>query len=45
MESLKKDDDYIMMKVLLQGKKENTSINAIIDSGVTEDFIDKEVCQ
>ena len=34
-----------MIKVVLQGKKEKLSINAMIDSGATEDFIDKEVCQ
>ena len=44
-ESLEKDDDHIMIKVILQGEKEKLSINAMIDSGATEDFIDKEVCQ
>ena len=44
-ECLEKDDDHIMIKVVLQGKKEKLSINAMIDSGATEDFIDKEVCQ
>ena len=34
-----------MIKVVLQGEKEKLSINAMIDSGATEDFIDKEVCQ
>ena len=34
-----------MIKVVLQGKEEKLSINAMIDSGATEDFIDKEVCQ
>ena len=34
-----------MIKVVLQGKKEKLKINAIIDSGATEDFIDKEVCK
>ena len=34
-----------MVKVVLQGKKEKLSINAMIDSGATEDFIDKEVCR
>ena len=42
---MEKDNDDIMIKVVLQGKKENLSINAMIDSGATEDFIDKEVCQ
>ena len=45
MESLEKEDDYIMIKVILHGEKEKLSINAMIDSGATEDFIDKEVCQ
>ena len=45
MESLEKDDDHIMIKVVLQGEKEKLSINAMIDSGATEDFIDKEVYQ
>ena len=31
--------------MVLQGEKEKLSINAMIDSGATEDFIDKEVCQ
>ena len=44
-ESLEKDDDHIMIKVVLQGKEEKLSINAMIDSGATEDFIDKEVCR
>ena len=34
-----------MIKVVLQEEKEKLSINAMIDSGVTEDFIDKAVCQ
>ena len=34
-----------MIKVVLQGKKEKLSINAMIDSGATEDFIDKEGCR
>ena len=34
-----------MIKVILQGEKEKLSINPMIDSGVTEDFIDKKVCQ
>ena len=44
-ENLEKDDDHIMIKVVLQGEKEKLSINAMIDSGATEDFIDREVCQ
>ena len=34
-----------MIKVVLHREKEKLSINAMIDSGATEDFIDKEVCQ
>ena len=34
-----------MIKVVLEGEKEKLSINAMIDSGATEDFIDREVCQ
>ena len=33
-----------MVQVHLHGKKETVTINAIIDSGATEDFIDQEVC-
>ena len=42
---MKKDDDHIMIKVVLHGEKEKLSINAMIDSGATEDFIDKGICQ
>ena len=31
-----------MIKVFLQGEKEMLSINAMIDWGAAEDFIDKE---
>src|SRR6201995_2255711 len=44
-ESLEREDDHIMIKVVLQGKKKKLSINAMIDSGATEDFIDQEVCR
>jgi len=33
-----------MVKIQLHGKKESVTINAMIDSGATEDFIDREVC-
>ena len=33
-----------MIKLNLQGKYRNVSINAMIDSGATEDFIDKGIC-
>ena len=33
-----------MIKVNLHGKYESISINVIIDSGATEDFINKRIC-
>jgi len=33
-----------MVKIQLPGGKESVTINAMIDSGATEDFIDREVC-
>ena len=33
-----------MIKVNLQGKYERVNINTMIDSGATEDFIDKRIC-
>ena len=39
------DNDYIMVKIQLDGGKESVTINAMIDSGATEDFIDPEVCK
>ena len=33
-----------MNKVILNGKYENVSINAMIDSGATENFINKRIC-
>ena len=33
-----------MVKVHLHGEKEMVTINAMIDSGATEDFINPEVC-
>ena len=43
-DTLEKDNDHIMVKIQLHGEKESVTINAMIDSGVTEDFIDREVC-
>ena len=43
-DSLENDNDHIMVKIQLHGGKESVTINAMIDSGVTEDFIDREVC-
>jgi len=33
-----------MIKIRLHGINDSTTINAIIDSGATEDFIDQEFC-
>jgi len=43
-EILDNDKDHIMVKIQLHGEKESVTINAMIDSGATEDFIDREVC-
>jgi len=43
-ETLDNDKDHIMVKIQLHGQKESVTINAMIDSGATEDFIDREVC-
>src|ERR1700761_6446826 len=43
-ETLEHENDHIMVKVHLHGEKETVTINAMIDSGATEDFIDQEVC-
>jgi len=43
-DTLENDNDHIMVKIQLHGEKESVTINAIIDSGATEDFIDGEVC-
>ena len=42
-ETLESNKDHIMVKVQLQGEKETVTINAMVDSGATEDFIDSEV--
>jgi len=42
-ETLEHDNDHIMVKIQLHGEKESVTINAIIVSGATEDFIDREV--
>jgi len=44
MDTLENDDHHIMVKIQLHGDKESVTINAMIDSGATEDFIDTEVC-
>jgi len=43
-ETLDNDKDHIMVKIQLPGEKESVTINAMIASGATEDFIDREVC-
>jgi len=43
-ETLDYDQEHIMVKIHLHGEKESVTINAMIDSGATEDFIDREVC-
>jgi len=43
-DTLENDNDHIMVKIQLHGGKELVTINAMIDSGATEDFIDREVC-
>ena len=42
-ETLEHENDHIMVKVHPHGGKEIVTINAMIDSGATEDFIDQEV--
>jgi len=39
-ETLEHHSDYIMVKIQLHGREESVTINAMIDSGATEDFID-----
>jgi len=43
-DTLENDNDHSMVKIQLHGGKESVTINAMIDSGATEDFIDREVC-
>jgi len=44
METLDDNKDYIMVKIQLHGEKESVTINPMIDSEATEDFIDRKVC-
>ena len=44
MQTLDNDKDHIMVKLQLHGTKELVTINGMIDSEATEDFIDREVC-
>ena len=43
-DTLENDNDHIKGKIQLHGEKESVTINTMIDSGATEDFIDREVC-
>ena len=43
-ETLEHENDHIMVKVHLHGEKETVTINTMIDPGVTEDYINQEVC-
>jgi len=43
-ETLGNDKDNIIVKIQQHGAKESVTINAMIDSGATEDFIDREDC-
>jgi len=40
-EALKNENDHIMVTIRLHGTTRQITINALIDSGATEDFIDK----
>ena len=43
-ETLEHENDHIIVKVYLHGEKKTVTINAMIDSGATEDLINQEVC-
>jgi len=43
-EALNNEKDHIMVTIRLQGTTRQITINAMIDSGATEDFIDKGFC-
>jgi len=43
-ETLDNQNDHIMVQIRLHGTKRQVSINAMIDSGATEEFIDKGFC-
>jgi len=43
-ETLDNENDHIMVQIRLQGTKRQVTINVMIDSGATEDFIDKGFC-
>jgi len=43
-ESLENDNDNIIIKIQFHGTRESVTINGMVHSGSTENFIDKEVC-
>jgi len=43
-EPLEHDNNHIMVKIQLHGTRESVTINTMIDTGATEDLIDREVC-
>jgi len=43
-DTLENNNDHIMVKIQQPAGKEAVTINAMIDSGATDDFIDREVC-
>jgi len=43
-EPLDNENDHIMVQIRLHGSKSQVTINGIIDSGTSEDFIDKAFC-
>jgi len=43
-ETLDNDKDHIVLQIQQHGETESLTINAMIDSRATEDFIDREVC-
>ena len=36
--------DHVMVRIQLEGRKQEVTLNAMIDSGATEDFIDQGLC-
>jgi len=44
MEIIKNNNDHIMVKIQLHGERQSVTMDAMIDSGATEDFIDGELC-
>ena len=44
-ELLENENDHIMVRITLQGDRKKVTINAMVDSEATEDFIDKAICE